>query len=133
MGSKALQQARNWQPTKLPEARARGGGDDAAAAPSEDDAQAREQLVWALDPPGTQEPSDAVPEASQAGRGPAGKGHTHPGYFAPSPGPVYTPAPPEALAALRLAALLALKSGCLGKKLVKPQHMRQRLQNLILH
>jgi len=26
---------------------------------------------------------------------------THPGYFPPSPGPVYTPAPPEALAELR--------------------------------
>jgi uncharacterized membrane protein YgcG len=126
LGSQALQRARNWQP-----ARPLKGNKPAEAF----DMQSFEVQEGALPPlkaafrakgaeyaqqmTGMALKDDEamhVPAAHESHNGEhahrlnsGGRFHmTHPGYFPSSPGPVYTPAPPEALAARRKCTALRL-------------------------
>lgn len=104
LGSKALQKARNWKPAK-PSAPSTAS---VASVPALNDSTGATALA---------DPSAAAPAAAggytseEAGHADHKvHGHkvhiTHPGYFPPATGPIYTPAPPEALAELSKSSIL---------------------------
>ncbi|KAL4547159.1 hypothetical protein Ndes2526B_g07937 [Nannochloris sp. 'desiccata'] len=121
LGSKALQEARNWLPAKTAAAPAPTStlSPDSIAINTKDfnySTSTATKLAGEADglssspssglTGGASETLDGYgdPELSEHHKN-HGNHHkyniTHPGYFPPSPGPVYTPAPPEALAELR--------------------------------
>ena len=106
LGSKALQKARNWQPAKphtdVTSSLDRNLSTTTKAGPSSSGTlSAPEGSSAAVTP--SEEGASLHDDASDSSKN--NHGHkvniTHPGYFSPTPGPVYTPAPPEALAAIR--------------------------------
>ena len=103
-----MQQSRNWKPAKAPitpspsdnqySAVPGGAGVSGLGNVQSSDGTAA--------PSSSSTPSDELFHSDEAHE--HHKNHSnhkmnimHPGYFPPSPGPVYTPAPPEALAELR--------------------------------
>ena len=117
MGSKALQQARNWQPAKQPkallstekhESSTMENPEYAEGLLSGSEAGHPSTIGSGLVVESPEEGGDAVIHYYNDELHPDHhKNHLHkmnimhPGYFPPSPGPVYTPAPPGALAELR--------------------------------
>jgi hypothetical protein len=106
LGSKALQKARNWKPAKAPaptaaSMAAAADAANAAAAPALADAPTAAHAVAAEDK------SEEALHADHKAHAHGHKGHImHPGYFTPATGPIYTPAPPEALAELRKSIIV---------------------------
>lgn len=120
LGSKALQKARNWQPAKplVPRSSPESPSSNATHPLSLNDSEVHFSLEDGSEQaPATEDHarlsrstsmSDSSQEATHA-RSPNSKLHvTHPGYFPTSTGPVYTPAPPEALARLRECLLACI-------------------------